>query len=51
MPVEHRLADDAALAHGLATDVAGRLRAAIAQRGHALLAVSGGRSPSLSCRR
>ena len=45
MPVEHRLADDAALAHGLATDVAERLRDAIVQRGHALLAVSGGRSP------
>ena len=45
MPVEHRLADDAALAHGLGADVAERLREAIVQRGHALLAVSGGRSP------
>lgn len=45
MPVEHHLADDAALASGLAADVAARLREALAQRGHALLAVSGGRSP------
>jgi 6-phosphogluconolactonase len=45
MPVEHHLADDAALASGLAADVAARLRDALALRGHALLAVSGGRSP------
>jgi len=45
MPVEHRLGADATLASGLAADVAARLRDAVAQRGHALLAVSGGRSP------
>jgi 6-phosphogluconolactonase len=45
MPVEHRLDTDAALAEALAQDVAARLRAAIGQRGRALLAVSGGRSP------
>ena len=45
MPVEHYFADDAALASGLAADVAQRLRDAIALRGQAQLAVSGGRSP------
>lgn len=45
MPVEHRLDTGAALAEALAWDVAARLRAAIDQRGRALLAVSGGRSP------
>jgi len=45
MPVEHRLDTDAALAGALAQDVAARLRAAVGQRGCALLAVSGGRSP------
>lgn len=45
MPVEHRFADESGLASALAADVAGRLRAAILERGHALLAVSGGRSP------
>lgn len=45
MPVEHRLDTDAALAEALAQDVAARLREAIGQRGCALLAVSGGRSP------
>jgi len=45
MRVEHRLDNDVALAEALARDVAERLRDAIRQRGHALLAVSGGRSP------
>ncbi len=45
MPAEHHLDTDAALADALAGDVAARLRAAIDQRGRALLAVSGGRSP------
>ncbi len=45
MVQEHRLDDEHALAQALAQDVAGRLREAIGQRGRALLAVSGGRSP------
>lgn len=45
MVQEHHLDDEHALAQALAQDVAGRLREAIGQRGRALLAVSGGRSP------
>lgn len=41
----HDFADAARLAEGLATDVAQRLRAAIADKGEATLVVSGGRSP------
>lgn len=43
--VEHHLSGDAALAMALAHDIAQRLRDAVALRGTALLAVSGGRSP------
>ena len=43
--VEHPHAHEAALADGLAQDIARRLADAIAQRGHALLCVSGGKSP------
>ncbi|MFT4101417.1 MAG: 6-phosphogluconolactonase [Burkholderiaceae bacterium] len=43
--IEHRLPDDTALAGALADDVARRLQDAISARGHALLCVSGGRSP------
>lgn len=43
--VERRFADRSALADALAAEVAGRLRAAIAARGHALLALSGGSTP------
>jgi 6-phosphogluconolactonase len=43
--VEHDFADGAELADALAADVAGRLRAAIDARGHALLALSGGTTP------
>ncbi len=42
---EHRLPDERQLAQALAQDIAQRLCAAVAQRGHALLAVSGGKSP------
>ena len=38
--------DAQSLAEGLASDVAGRLRDGIAQRGQAVLAVSGGRTPA-----
>lgn len=38
--------DAQSLAEGLASDVAGRLRDAIAERGGAVLAVSGGRTPA-----
>ncbi|WP_287469073.1 6-phosphogluconolactonase [Hydrogenophaga sp.] len=41
----HPCASPAALAHGLAAWIAERLRAAIAARGHAVLSVSGGKSP------
>lgn len=41
LPVEH----PHATAESLALDIAARLRAALAARGHALLRVSGGRSP------
>jgi 6-phosphogluconolactonase len=44
-PIEHRHASAEALAHGLAQDIATRLRAALDTRGKALLRVSGGRSP------
>ncbi|HEX3122041.1 MAG TPA: 6-phosphogluconolactonase [Rhodanobacteraceae bacterium] len=43
--VEHDFANSAELAEALAQDVAGRLHAAIAARGHALLALSGGTTP------
>jgi 6-phosphogluconolactonase len=43
--VEHDFANSAELAEALAADVAGRLRAAIASRGHGLLALSGGTTP------
>jgi 6-phosphogluconolactonase len=43
--VEHHHTNDAALADALAHDIARRLADAIAQRGHALLCVSGGKSP------
>jgi 6-phosphogluconolactonase len=43
--VEHHHSSDAALADALAHDIAQRLNEAIAQRGHALLCVSGGKSP------
>ena len=42
---EHRFADSEALELALAQALAARLSEAIASRGHALLAVSGGRSP------
>jgi len=42
---EHHLPTDAALVQALAQDIAQRLSQAIAQRGHALLCVSGGKSP------
>ena len=42
---EHCHADAATSAQALATVIAGQLRAAIAERGHASLLVSGGRSP------
>ncbi|WP_342129170.1 6-phosphogluconolactonase [Hydrogenophaga sp. OTU3427] len=41
----HPCPDGDTLAQALAADIAGRLRAAVAERGQALLAVSGGRSP------
>lgn len=41
----HPCATPAALAHGLSAWIAGRLREALAARGHAVLAVSGGKSP------
>ena len=41
----HHLADAPALAQALAADIAQRLRAALSARGHAVLAVSGGKSP------
>lgn len=41
----HQLADAKALATTLAEDVADRLRAAIAAKGHACVVLSGGRSP------
>ncbi|AVD81871.1 6-phosphogluconolactonase [Pseudomonas sp. SWI6] len=41
----HQLADGKALATTLAEDVADRLRAAIAAKGHACVVLSGGRSP------
>lgn len=44
-PVVHRVADRAAQARGMAAFVAERLRVAIRDRGQAVLAVSGGRSP------
>lgn len=43
--VEHHHATDAAVADGLAHDIARRLADAITQRGQALLCVSGGKSP------
>lgn len=43
--VEHDFANSTQLADALAADVAGRLREAIAARGHALLALSGGTTP------
>jgi 6-phosphogluconolactonase len=43
--VEHQHSNEAALADALAHDIAGRLSEAITQRGHALLCVSGGKSP------
>jgi 6-phosphogluconolactonase len=43
--VEHDFANGAELAAALAADVADQLRAAIAARGHALLALSGGNTP------
>jgi len=43
--VEHDFANNAELAAALAQDVAGRLHTAIAARGHALLALSGGTTP------
>ncbi|MEY4765700.1 MAG: hypothetical protein RI907_2373 [Pseudomonadota bacterium] len=43
--VEHHHDSEAALADGLAQDIAHRLQDAIDQRGHALLCVSGGKSP------
>lgn len=42
---EHHLPDERQLAHALAQDIAQRLSAAVAERGSALLAVSGGKSP------
>ena len=44
-PVVHRVADRAAQAREMAAFVAERLRVAIRERGQAVLAVSGGRSP------
>lgn len=44
-PVVHRVADRAAQAREMAAFVAERLREAIRERGRAVLAVSGGRSP------
>jgi 6-phosphogluconolactonase len=43
--VEHDFANGAELAAALAADVADQLRGAIAARGHALLALSGGNTP------
>ena len=43
--VEHRLSDERQLVQALAQDIAQRLSAAVAERGTALLAVSGGKSP------
>jgi 6-phosphogluconolactonase len=43
--VEHDFANSKVLADALADDVAAQLRAAIAARGHALLALSGGTTP------
>ncbi len=43
--VEHHLQSEAALADALAHDIAQRLAQAITERGHALLCVSGGKSP------
>lgn len=43
--VEHDVANGAELAYALAADIAGRLREAIAARGQALLALSGGTTP------
>jgi 6-phosphogluconolactonase len=43
--VEHAHASESALADALAQDIAQRLEDAIAHRGHALLCVSGGKSP------
>lgn len=45
MSQEHRYTDPQAMADALATDVSARLSSAIQKRGHAFLAVSGGRSP------
>jgi len=44
-PLRHDFADSAALAAALAAAVAERLRQAVAARGRAVLAVSGGRTP------
>jgi 6-phosphogluconolactonase len=43
--ISHTCRDGAELAQALAADIAQRLRTAVAERGHALLAVSGGKSP------
>lgn len=45
MPAWHEAPDAASAAQALAAAVAAQLREAVVQRGHALLAVSGGRSP------
>ena len=42
---EHHLSDERQLAQALAQDISQRLHAAVAERGTALLAVSGGKSP------
>jgi 6-phosphogluconolactonase len=43
--IEHDFADRGVLAHALAADVAGKVRAAIDERGVAMLALSGGTTP------
>ena len=43
--ITHACASAEALAQALAADIAQRLRGAVAERGQALLAVSGGKSP------
>lgn len=43
--IEHHLPDEHQLAQALAQDIAQRLATAVAERGQALLAVSGGKSP------
>lgn len=50
-PVEHDFHDRAALAEALAAAVADKLRAGIAARGTAVLALSGGTTPALFLRR